>query len=204
MKKLTEFQKSRKLKKIDRLKKELRYENTKYGGYHDGRGLRYVIAELYFEINDYKKTNRYLNWFFKIFPGDVTYPHIKLGASFASFQAKKYKKAIDFLVEINSDNTYILSMIAGNKIEDQDKQEFMFGKLNWAEENKEELLDFIDVNFLTWITEIIQTKKYLAWYNKYISILKLIKDLEVSDERTDLLNASYQCLKDWKLDMNRD
>ena len=39
---------------------------------------------------------------------------------------------------------------------------------------------------------------YQKWYRKYISILKLIKDLAVSEERTQLLDESYSCIEEWK------
>ncbi len=45
---MTEAQINRKLKKIDTFKKALRQEKIQWGGYHDGSGLRYSIAEMYF------------------------------------------------------------------------------------------------------------------------------------------------------------
>lgn len=199
---MTEGQKARKLKKIDLLKKELRYEKAKFGGYHDGRGFRYTIAELYFQVGDNKKTNRYLNWFFKTFPDDSTYPHFKLGASNSFFLTSKYQKAIDFLIDINRENTYILHTITETKIEVQNKDEpYDFNKLEWAQEKKESLLEFTKPDFLNWVSNLISSEEYLMWYTKYISILKLIKDLDVSQERTELLNASYTCLSDWKVEM---
>lgn len=74
---MTEAQIKRKLKKIERYKKALRQEKIQWGGYHDGRGIRYSIAEMYFELEDYSKTNRYLNWFNKIFDDDYTYAHFQ-------------------------------------------------------------------------------------------------------------------------------
>ena len=38
------------LKKIDLLKKEMAREKKQWGGYHDGRGLRYSIMDLYIKL----------------------------------------------------------------------------------------------------------------------------------------------------------
>jgi len=57
---MTEAKKNRLLKKIDQLKKILRKEKATFGGYHDGRGYRYSIGELYFELGDFKKADEYL------------------------------------------------------------------------------------------------------------------------------------------------
>ena len=41
-------------KKIKNIRKALYEEKRMFGGYHDGRGLRYVPPSLYLKIQDYK------------------------------------------------------------------------------------------------------------------------------------------------------
>lgn len=198
MKSLTENQKSRRLNKIDQLKKELKYEKQKFGGYHDGKGIRYSIAELYFEINDSKKTLRYLNWFYKIFPDDITYPHFKLGSSYAYYELKKYDKCAEQLIKLTGDNTYLLYVLVNIEIDIQNKYEpYEFNRINWIQKELENFKMYTNEDYEKWILQFICTDKYNSWYIKYVSILKLIEDLEVSEERTQLLEASYKCINDW-------
>lgn len=204
MNSLSAKQKDRKLKKIDLLKKELRYEKQKFGGYFDGRGFRYTIAELFFEINDYKKTNRYLNWFYKTFPDDITYPHFKIGSSFAYYQSAKFDKCSSQLIKLNEDNTYILHILTNISIESQNKHEpNEYNKITWAKNELDNLKMNINIEFLNWIKHFIIQDKYQYWYKKYIAILKLIKDLDVSNERNELLDASYKCINDWINDCDK-
>lgn len=40
--------------KIKKIRKEIYDEKRRFGGYHDGRGLRYLPFELYLKIQDFK------------------------------------------------------------------------------------------------------------------------------------------------------
>lgn len=197
---LTEAKKNRILKKIDRNKKELRREKVMFGEYHDGRGRRYGIAELYFELNDYKKTNRYLNWFAKNFPDDVKYSFYDIGEAVTKFELGKIKEAQVATINVNSHNTYLLDLILGNDVTDQNKYEWIESEgLNWALNNLEDHLGLITPNYMTWLKEFTNKESYKKGFNKFISIKKLLKGMDVSDERSELLDAQENCIEEWKL-----
>ncbi len=196
---MTEAKKNRLLKKINTLKGYLRKEKSTYGAIHDGSGDRYNIAELYYELGDYQKTNRYLNWFDKNFPDDEKYAYFDLGAAVTKFELGKLEEAKKLTVYLNSYNTYLIDLLVGEAIKDQDKYEWIPAEsLAWM---KEQLLDhqqLLTVKYLTWLTQFSKEDLYIKWYNKLIAIQKLLKDLSASDERTKLLKAKRQCIKDWK------
>jgi len=196
---MTEAKKNRLLKKIDQLKKILRKEKATFGGYHDGRGYRYSIGELYFELGDFKKTNRYLAWFDKIFPDDGKYLHYEIGEAVTKFELGKIKEAKTATIGLNEHNTYMIDLLLGNPVADQNKYEWMeFESLNWAQKHVNDHTKFITENYLQWLREFRKDKQYEKWYTKYISIKKLLKGLEVGKERTNLLEAGYKCISDWK------
>ena len=78
---------------IKRIRKEIYEEKKLYGGYHDGRGLRYIPFELYLKIQDYKGGLTYLRWFDKNFPDDNQMPEIILMASLICFKNNKINEA---------------------------------------------------------------------------------------------------------------
>jgi len=196
---MTEAKKNRLLKKIDRLKGHLRKEKTMFDAHIDGPGNRYGIAELYFELGDHQKTNRYLNWFDKNFPDDGLYSHFYLWAAAAKYESGKLKEAKKLTININRDNTYLIDLLIGENIKDQDKYEsHPADSLGWAKENLEDHKKFITENYLNWLAQFRKEDFYKKWYNKLISVKKLLKDLEVSDERSRLLRAERRCIRDWK------
>jgi len=196
---MTEAKKNRLLKKIEKLKGYLRKEKSMFGAYHDGSGLRYSIAELYFELGDYRKTNRYLNWFDKNFPDDGKYLYFDLGAAVTKFELGKLDESRKLTINLNRYNTYLIDLLIGEDIKDQDKYEWNPSEsLKWAKENLTDHKNLLTENYLNWLTQFRKEDLYKKWYSKLIAIKKLLKGLEVSDERSQLLDAERKCIKDWK------
>jgi len=187
-------------KKIDKLKKIMRQEKQQWGGYHDGRGLRYSIAELYFKLGDAKKVNRYISWFDKTFPDDSTYSYFQLGVAIAKFESKHLTDSKERILEVNRHNTYLIDLIMEKEITDQDKYEWMASEtLAWAKENVSIHKAILTTPFINWLQTFVMTNEYQAGYNKYIAIKKLLKGMEVSEERSSLLDAESKCIEEWKI-----
>lgn len=199
---MTEAKQNRILKKIDTLKKALRREKATFGAHHDGAGYRYSIAELYFELKDYKKTNRYLNWFDKNFPDDGKYSHYELGEAVTRFETGKSLEAKLSTINLNRHNTYLIDLIIGNQIADQNKYEWIKSEnLNWAKQYLNDHRSLVTENYVKWLNEFRNDPSFEKWYGKLVSIKKLLKGLEVGKERNNLLDAEIKCLKDWKTAM---
>lgn len=196
---MTEAKKNQILKKIDRLKKALRKEKATYGAHHDGAGYRYSIAEYYFELADYKKTNRYLGWFNKTFPNDGKYLYFDLGVAVTKYELGKIKEAKVSTIDLNRHNTYFIDLLIGNRVNDQNKYEWMDAEsLSWAKEQVKEYKDLTTDNYLQWLGAYRKEVQYEKWYHQFIAIKRLIKGLDVGEERTNLLDAGRKCLQDWK------
>lgn len=79
--------------KIKRIRKEIYEEKRLYGGYHDGRGLRYIPFELYLKLQDFNGGLTYLQWFSKTFPDDIAMPEIMLMSSLIYYKNGKSRDA---------------------------------------------------------------------------------------------------------------
>ena len=198
--KLTTAKKNQILRKIEKYKKALRKEKTMFKAYHDGGGYRYTIAELYFELGDYKQTNRYLNWFDKNFPNDTKYAYFDLGKAVTKFELGKEKECKLSTIDLNQHNTYLIDLFLGNEIVDQNKYEWIESEsLKWAQEKREEYQALMTDGYIVWLKKFIKTDIYVSWYKRFISIKRLLKGMEVSEERTELLDAERKCIQEWKL-----
>ena len=198
--KLTTAKKNQILRKIEKYKKALRKEKAMFKAYHDGSGYRYTIAELYFELGDYKQTNRYLNWFDKNFPSDVKYAYFDLGKAMTKFELGKETEAKVSTIDLNGHNTYLIDLLIGNEIADQNKYEWMESES--LKRAKEQLVDYSNLvtdGYIEWLKAFRQEESYENLYTRLISIKKLLKGMEVSEERNNLLEAERKCIRDWKL-----
>lgn len=196
---MTAAKRDRILRKIEKYKKALRKEKVMFKAYHDGGGYRYAIAELYFELGDYKKTNRYLNWFAKNFPDDGKYAYYELGKAVTKFELGKEKECKLSTIDLNRHNTYLIDLLVGNEIVDQNKYEWMESEnLKWAQEKREEYQALMTNEYITWLRTFIKTDIYVSWYKRFVSIKRLLEGMEVSEERNSLLDAERKCIQEWK------
>ena len=188
------------LRKIEKYKKALRKEKAMFKAYHDGGGYRYAIAELYFELGDFKQTNRYLNWFDKNFPNDGRYAYYDLGKATTKLELGKTVESKIATIELNRHNTYLIDLLIGNEIADQNKYEWMDSEsLTWAQQQLAEHRNLVTETYIAWLSAFVKEDVYTSWYTRLISIKKLLKGMEVSSERSDLLKAERRCMHDWKI-----
>ncbi len=196
---MTEKQIDRRFRKIQTLKSILKKEKAKFGWFDDSYGRRYSIAELYFEIGDFRKTNIYLNWFNKNFPNDVTYPYFQLNSAFTYFKVNKLNLAYKSVVKLNCLNLFLVDLLNKKSVEEQDIPEWSESEsLKWAENNYELYKQNLTEEFLDWINNISNSSEYQIVKNKYISILKLIKYAEELNQRSQLFEAKNECEKEWQ------
>ena len=198
--KLTIAKKSQILREIEKYKKALRKEKATFKAYHDGGGFRYEIAELYFKLGDYKQTNRYLNWFDKNFSDDGKYDYFDLGKAVTKFELGKETESKLSTIDLNQHNTYLIDLLLGNEIADQNKCEWIESEsLKWAREQREEYKVLMTNEYIAWLKKFVKMDIYINWYNRFVSIKKLLKGMDLSNERSDLLDAERKCVQDWKL-----
>lgn len=198
--KLTAAKQNQILRKIEKYKKALRKEKAIFKAYNDGGGYRYAIAELYFELGDYKQTNRYLNWFDKNFPDDARYAYYDLGKAVTKFELGKETDSKLATIDLNRHNTYLIDLLIGNEIVDQNKYEWVESEsLNWAHGQLGIHQNLVTEKYIAWLSTFVKEAMYISWYTRYLSIKRLLKGMDVSKERSDLLEAESKCMQDWKL-----
>ncbi len=115
---------------------------------------------------------------------------------------KKYELAQTSLINLNKLNLYVVDLLLDKDVVDHDKYKWSDREsLNYALDFFEDFKKKTTPKFLLWLDKIHSTQEYQTGFKNYLSILKLIKDLDesdVSNKRSDLLNASYKSLKAWK------
>jgi hypothetical protein len=185
-------------RQIERIKKTIKFyrarlaaEKRMHGDYDDSSGLRYIIAELYFQIMDYKGALVYFRWFSKAFPDDTGFPVFNLFWSAAFFENNKIPQAIQKAYETSFSNTYLLELIAERETVQLDKSEMIgYENLEYAKQVYKDCINLITLEFHIWISNLSEFNDFKANLNKFISIQKLIKDEPVGPLRTGLLQES--------------
>ena len=146
--------------KIKRIRKEIYEEKKIWGGYHDGRGLRYIPFELYLRIQDFKGGLTYLRWFDKNFPDDNQMPEIMLMASLICFKNNKIKEAERKLMLAYFADKLILKVLLGTPIEKNDIPD----SNSYLEAIKVFISDLKKQNDLTdfqdWVTQIQKSETF--------------------------------------------
>lgn len=185
-------------KQIEKIKKKIRSyrallsaEKRKFGGYDDSRGTRYVIAEFYIRIKDFKGAQRYYNWFAREFDQDVGFPDFNLFWAMTLYENKKITEAIRKVYKTVFSNTYLLDLICDKNPQSIDKSETWGAEsLSYAKQIEDECKKIITPGFKNWVCEVIETDDFKNNMNRFISLQKLIKDENPGKQRNALLNAS--------------
>ena len=103
-------------------------------------------------------------------------------------------------IDLNQHNTYLIDLLIGNDIADQNKYEWVESEsLKWANEQLSEHLGLVTEAYIAWLSIFVKEDIYVNWYTRYLSIKRLLKGMDVSKERSDLLEAERKCMQDWKL-----
>jgi tetratricopeptide (TPR) repeat protein len=193
---MTEKQIERVKLKIDKWKKALSLDKKKWGGYyHDGGGIRYIIPELYIQIQDYKGALKYFNWFKKNFPDDACYPIFLFEWTFVLFKSKKLPEAEKKLNLTFFSNTYLLDKFLGKAFLNFDKNE----SSNWEFQSLVEHFNYSKdseqfVEFAIWTTEKLQSRDFLDKANRFIELEQLIKKEANSEKRSALVKELFQMI----------
>ena len=185
-------------KQIERVKKKIKHyraflaaEKRRFGGYFDNRGIRYIIPELFLQIQDYKGAQVYFRWFSKAFSDDVGFPEFNLFWAATLFENNKVPEALRKVYETAFSNTYLLDLISGKDPTKIDKSELSGAeRLYYAKEIYKDCIGLITFDFQTWITSIVDSEEFRANLNRFISLQKLIEDEPVGKMRNHLISES--------------
>lgn len=152
--------------KIKKIRKEIYNEKRLWGGYHDGRGLRYIPFELYLKIQDYKGGLTYLRWFNKNFPDDIAMPEIMIMSSLIYFKNGKIKYAEKKALQAYFADSYVLDIFLDREVNDDNDSNYDLNTIKDLFDTLKKQNDMTD--FQNWFVDFENTetyKKYIADFN---------------------------------------
>lgn len=186
---MTEYQIEKIRKQIRSLRAKLLAEKRKHGWYDDSRGSRFIIPDLYLQIEDYKGALRYFNWFEKEFEMDSGFPDFNLAWTITLYKNKKNELAIKKLYTTAFSNTYLIDLIFGNKPLTIDKSELInWESLNFAIETEKYWKRMLTPDFLDWLKDVTSQDDFKKNIADYVGLKKLISYEKTGKERERLLN----------------
>ena len=168
--------------KIKRIRNEIYEEKRLYGGYHDGRGLRYIPFELHLKIQDYKGGLTYLRWFTKTFPEDIGMPVIMLMASLIYFKNHKIKDAEKKALQAYFADSMTLDIFFERPIEQAKDSNFDLNAIQDFLEDLKKQNDLTD--FQNWLGDFEKTQTFKDYKSNYLE-LNLKLDKETNDKVVD-------------------
>lgn len=183
---MTPKQKERIQNKIKKIRKEIYEEKKRWGGYHDGRGLRYIPFELYLKIQDYKGGLTYLRWFTKNFPDDIAMPTIMLMSSVIYFKNKKIKDAEKKALQTYFADSIVFDIFVDRPIQKESDSNFDLNAIKEFFTDIEKQNDLSD--YKKWLADFVESKTFADYINEYQFLevkRKTEKDESIQDELFD-------------------
>ena len=174
--------------KIKKCRTDLTSEKSRFGGFHDGSGLRYYISDLYLQIGDYKGAITYKKWFDKNFPDDIGDALVSLNWSIAYYGLGQINETRIYTIDTAFKNVYLHGLLLDREISWIDMYENGYDMLEFA---KSMIIDCKKVStkpYLDWLATFIDTDEYKVPINRFIALNKLLKDENNRDKRIELLD----------------
>jgi len=170
---VTQQQIDRIRKRISGIKRTLAAEKRKYGGYDDGRGLRYLPTKYFIQLGDYTGGLAYTKWFDKTFPDDRGFPDFLFEWTIILFKSSKIKEAEKKAFQTFCSNTYLFDKYFGAPIITVDKWEGSNLEIpSFAEKFAYSSAQPALADFSEWLKSLISAKDFLNRTNKFIAIHK--------------------------------
>ncbi len=186
-------------KKIKAIRKAIYDEKRLWGGYHDGRGLRYVPPELYLKILDYKGGMTYFRWFNKNFPDDGGAPEFLFEWTIVLYKNGKLKDAETKAIQTYFANEYLFDKFFERPIvpleqhEDSDLYKIKFAEDLAYSHNQSEFTDFT-----AWLANFEKSERFEKIKSKYLELIKRLKT-ETDQETRSYLSQQLYRLRDGQL-----
>jgi hypothetical protein len=152
------------------IRKAIADEKRQWGGYHDGRGLRYAPPQYYVKLNDFKGAMTYFRWFQKNFADDCGEPHFLFEWCITLFKNGKFKDAEKKAVETFMSNTYLIDKFLGkpfhafDELPDSEWQKEQLSRYSPYSAEQEALKDFAD-----WLSQFVESDKFQTVTNTFIA-----------------------------------
>jgi hypothetical protein len=185
---MTEKQAEKLKVKIVAIKKEMAREKKQWGGYHDGRGLRYAPPQYYIQLGDFKGAMTYFRWFEKTFSDDIGAPGFLFEWAIALFKNGKIKDAEKKVIETFMANTYVIDAFLKrplNRFDDLPESDWHKKQIQFIpySADKEPFIDFAN-----WLKVFVESSDYISTTQAYIEIELQLLTEPVGPKRRKLVN----------------
>lgn len=170
--------------KIKKIRKEIYNEKRLWGGYHDGRGLRYIPFELYLKIQDYKGGLTYLRWFNKNFPDDIAMSEIMTMSSVIYFKNDKIKDAEKKILQAYFADSFVVDIFMDRNVNENNDSNYDLNAIKDFFDTIKKQNDMTD--FQSWVTDFEKTNTYRNCITDF-NDLKLKRDTETNQKIRDEL-----------------
>lgn len=181
------------------IRKTIADEKRQWGGYHDGRGLRYAPPLYYLKISDFKGAITYFRWFQKNFPDDCGEPHFLFEWCITLFKNGKSKEAEKKAVETFMSNTYLIDTFLG-------KPFHSFDELEHSEWQKNQVTQYFSYSakqehlkgFAHWLSEFVLSDKFQAITNTFITNEIRLLTEPMGEKRNELVDSKRRLLDNFQ------
>ena len=185
-------------KQIAAIRKVLADKKRKWGGYHDGRGLRYAPPQYYIKLNDFKGSMTYYRWFSKNFPDDMGALVFLFEWCMTLFKNAKLKEAEKKALQTFMANTYLIDKFLGNPFHS-------FDKLQSSEWQKEQVNQYLPYradqgnlnDFAYWLSQFVLTAKYQETTQTFIAIEVQLLTEPRGSKRSELVEKESRLLDNY-------
>jgi hypothetical protein len=182
--KMTEAQRARIQKKIDRYKKALADQRARFGFMDDGQGLRYEIPVLQMRLLDLTGALRYHTWFWKNMPDDIGDPLMYLAWTAMFYHRNELKKARIYLRSTLFSNLHLIPRVIGKPI---GPYEMWYGsnieEPLWLESYDFHSLEFLTPAFLDWLAGEYLSDEIAKEAAHFVELNRRLKDEPVGKSR---------------------
>ena len=168
---MTLYQIEKAKNQIAAIRKAIADEKRQWGGYHDGRGLRYEPPQYYIKLSDFKGAMAYFKWFQKNFLDDIGAPGFLFEWCITLFKNGKFKDAEKKVLETYMSNTYIIDKFLDrpfhnfNQIENSQWQKQIAMQYFLYSAQDKNLLDFAH-----WLNQFISSTRYQTFSKTFIDL----------------------------------
>lgn len=179
---------------ITRIRAHLSACKREYGFIDDGAGDRYYLFNLYYLLDDNRRSSEYIRWSQKQFPDDSGEPSALL--CWALMLHRMGKRGEHILGRTMLSNIYLIPHLLGERNERVE----MWHSSNWEEpaymvEIPERVLDALTDEDKTWIREAYQSEPFQNVLKRHIEVNQALESLQRGEERSALIRELYS-LKD--------
>ena len=180
--------------KITAIKKEIAREKKQWGGYHDGRGLRYAPPQYYVQLGDFKGAMTYYRWFEKTFSGDSAPVGFLFYWTIALFKTGKIKEAEKKATETFMANTYWIDAFLKRPLHSVENLPYA----DWHKQQIEHLPYSVDKepfqDFAAWLGDFVDSEKFSSLANEYISVEIQLLTEPAGAKRSALVDKKFHLL----------